>query len=186
MPEAEIAHRGGRSTWLSKQLAAGAAAPPRATPPAAEPPAAGLPAAPSRPETTGVAASRNKNPEAPPPGRESRRTTAAAADDRAAASRPARRRREASMRGTGGAPRLGERQTDRWHVRLTPTLLEAVRATEERIAAATGLSRNDIRQIALWEALGDADGADTFIRDVLPAWQEARIKATQHPPTQDG
>ena len=65
---------------------------------------------------------------------------------------------------------------------MTPSVLAAVQESEDRIIAMTGLSRNDVRQIALWAILGDPDDTDAFIRDVIPDWHTARIKATQVPP----
>jgi hypothetical protein len=56
--------------------------------------------------------------------------------------------------------------------------MTAVTETETQITSATGLSQNEVRQIALWFALGDSDGAATFLREVVPAWHQARAQAT--------
>ena len=95
-----------------------------------------------------------------------------------------RRRGAPTTRST--APALGERQAPgRFQVRLTPTLASVVADCERKLHERTGLSQNELRQIAVWAILGDSDDAaiEAFVRDVLPDWHQARLLATQQQET---
>ncbi len=81
------------------------------------------------------------------------------------------------------APPIGEKQgSARFQVRLTPTLAEVVEANVGQLELETGLTRNQIRQIAVWAILGSStDGRviDAFVHNVIPDWNHARNIATE-------